>query len=407
LDNKVAKHNAAVAKLPGGQAHRSNHPDILKTAPKGYSFSVSHKLVPDEQGVAEATGDEKFDTMMKKVAKTPTQAQRNAERIRQKREREEETRKHFANGGGLGTSPADKLSIRKGVAESVDYKSDAEALKKQGNMIGYHKTMVRYYDALANNASHRADVKRYESLANKHHAASKGVAEGSTTRGGFGGSAGQAQHEIEWLKNKVETLKPLLAKKPSVAHQIKDLERQIRERELAIAYQKQGVAEGDNPVDHEWYRKQQERKDKAAKRQDQQQTQPDVVESLLSEFAQGLDGDELAEDAVDDFLARGGEIQQGKFRRPRKSEKTDYGSRHIGTLGGGGKPSKVSGTAANTRVGAKPVVAVEASGCNHTMEGEMCPEHGLAECGMHESQVAESQEGDALLARIKSLALLR
>jgi hypothetical protein len=64
-----------------------------------------------------------------------------------------------------------------GVAESVDYKSDAEALKKQGNMIGYHKTMVRYYDALANNASHRADVKRYESLANKHHAASKGVAE--------------------------------------------------------------------------------------------------------------------------------------------------------------------------------------------------------------------------------------
>jgi hypothetical protein len=67
-----------------------------------------------------------------------------------------------------------------GVAESVDYKSDAEALKKQGNMIGYHKTMVRYYDALANNASHRADVKRYEALANKHHAASKGVAEEKT-----------------------------------------------------------------------------------------------------------------------------------------------------------------------------------------------------------------------------------
>jgi hypothetical protein len=130
----------------------------------------------------------------------------------------------------------------------------------------------------------------------------------------------------------------------------------------------------------------------------------DLVESLLDEFVEGLDGDELAEDAVDDFLARGGEIQQGKFRKPRKSEKTDYGSRHIGTLGGGGKPSKVSGTAANTRVGAKPVVAVEASGCNHTMEGEMCPEHGLAECGMHESQV---QESDDQLARLKSLALGR
>ena len=133
----------------------------------------------------------------------------------------------------------------------------------------------------------------------------------------------------------------------------------------------------------------------------------DLAESLLAEFAQGLDGDELAEDAVDDFLARGGEIQQGKFRQPRKSEKTDYGSRHIGTLGGGGKPSKVSGTAANTRVGAKPVVAVEASGCNHTMEGEMCPEHGLAECGMSESQIQESQQHDADLARLKSLALLR
>ena len=36
----------------------------------------------------------------------------------------------------------------------------------------------------------------------------------------------------------------MLAKKPSVARQIKDLERQIRERELAIAYQKEGVAEG-------------------------------------------------------------------------------------------------------------------------------------------------------------------
>jgi hypothetical protein len=97
------------------------------------------------------------------------------------------------------------------------------------------------------------------------------------------------------------------------------------------------------------------------------------------------DDEELDEDAVADFLARGGQIQTGKFHKPRQSEKTDYGSRHIGTVGGGGKPGKVSGLGANTRAGAKPVVAVEASTCNHTMEGEMCPEHGLAECGMHET----------------------
>jgi hypothetical protein len=45
-------------------------------------------------------------------------------------------------------------------------------------------------------------------------------------------------------------------------------------------------------------------------------------------------------------------------------------------------------------------VATEGAGCNMTMEGEYCPEHGLAECGnygMYESE----------LARIKSLALFK
>jgi ribosomal protein L37AE/L43A len=95
---------------------------------------------------------------------------------------------------------------------------------------------------------HSTDIKTYSDGEKECHQCHKtwdvkGVAE--TTRGGFGGSAGQAHHEIEWLKNKIETLKPLLAKKPSIARQIKDLERQIRERELAIAYQKEGMAEGE------------------------------------------------------------------------------------------------------------------------------------------------------------------
>ena len=56
--------------------------------------------------------------------------------------------------------------------------------------------------------------------------------------------------------------------------------------------------------------------------------------------------------------------------------------------------------------------------CNMTAEGEYCPEHALAECGggMHEMGtvagsvapvMGESQDSDALLARIKSLALIR
>ena len=62
---------------------------------------------------------------------------------------------------------------------------------------------------------------------------------------------------------------------------------------------------------------------------------------------------------------------------------------------------------------------VSEGSCNMTTEGAYCPEHGLMECGssmggaggmpysMGEGVAFKSQEGDALLARIKSLALLR
>jgi hypothetical protein len=56
--------------------------------------------------------------------------------------------------------------------------------------------------------------------------------------------------------------------------------------------------------------------------------------------------------------------------------------------------------------------------CNMTAEGEYCPEHALAECGsgMYEMGtvagsmapvIGEGQDSDALLARIKSLALIK
>ena len=74
-------------------------------------------------------------------------------------------------------------------------------------------------------------------------------------------------------------------------------------------------------------------------------------------------------------------------------------------------------------------VTTESGSCNMTAEGEYCPEHGLAECGYMEGMAPvvmdeapqdpinynaaitgsyyESKDGDALLARIKSLALLK
>jgi len=62
--------------------------------------------------------------------------------------------------------------------------------------------------------------------------------------------------------------------------------------------------------------------------------------------------------AMQAYLAKGGSVQQLPFKNPRTSDKTNYGSKHIGT-GRGGKAQNVSGKRANTRVGAKPVVAVE------------------------------------------------
>ena len=64
--------------------------------------------------------------------------------------------------------------------------------------------------------------------------------------------------------------------------------------------------------------------------------------------------------AVKDYLSKGGEVKQGKPHKPRKSEKTDFGSKHIGGKGEVNKSGKATkiGKAANTQ--GKPVVKVEA-----------------------------------------------
>lgn len=60
------------------------------------------------------------------------------------------------------------------------------------------------------------------------------------------------------------------------------------------------------------------------------------------------ESEELDEDAVDDFMAKGGKVQVGKYHKPRKSEKTDYGSKHIGGSGDKMKASR-TGTAAKSQ----------------------------------------------------------
>lgn len=64
--------------------------------------------------------------------------------------------------------------------------------------------------------------------------------------------------------------------------------------------------------------------------------------------------------AVKDYLNKGGEVKKGKTHKPRKSEKTDFGSKHIGGKGevGQGKATKI-GKSAKTSPTGKPVVTAE------------------------------------------------
>jgi hypothetical protein len=61
--------------------------------------------------------------------------------------------------------------------------------------------------------------------------------------------------------------------------------------------------------------------------------------------------------ALNAFLSKGGKVQQLPYKKPRKADKTDYGSKHIG---GGGDKMKASrtGTAAKTQ-GSKVVGVAE------------------------------------------------
>jgi hypothetical protein len=63
-----------------------------------------------------------------------------------------------------------------------------------------------------------------------------------------------------------------------------------------------------------------------------------------------VDSQGVAEDdsALQAFLSKGGNVQQLPYKKPRKADKTDYGSRHIGGSGDKMKASR-TGTAARTQ----------------------------------------------------------
>jgi hypothetical protein len=85
---------------------------------KGYKVHDHHYIgTVDNEPVAEATGDKPFDKMMTKI-KQGTNKQKTADRKEQQKQSQQRARDAFGNMFG-GGNPADKLSIRKGVAEGA------------------------------------------------------------------------------------------------------------------------------------------------------------------------------------------------------------------------------------------------------------------------------------------------
>jgi len=158
-----------------------------------------------------------------------------------------------------------------------------------------------------------------------------------------------------------------------------------------------------------------------------------LLDRFRHEVQQFKDGNELDHDLYDalfDYYSQHGAmpygVAKGRTGDPfnwvseRLSKDLGLDEGVLGTLGGaaigavsGGPLGALVGAAAGQDLTKGGSSIIEGS-CNMTMEGEYCPEHGLAECGgMYEmGTVAGGMapvigEGDAVLARIKSLALLR
>jgi hypothetical protein len=127
----------------------------------------------------------------------------------------------------------------------------------------------------------------------------------------------------------------------------------------------------------------------------------------VAQFEQGADLDDNLYDALYDYYVNKGEMPYGTAKA-RSGDPYEWVSDRLDQeLGTGNHTMRAvpEADAISTFEVMSGFDAPVAEGaCNMTAEGSYCPEHGLAECG---GGMYESREGDAVLARIKSLALIR
>jgi hypothetical protein len=177
-----------------------------------------------------------------------------------------------------------------------------------------------------------------------------------------------------------------------------------------------------------------------------------ILQRFSREVADFKDGDELDDDLYDALYDYYFDDMPYGTKKARTGDPYEWVSQRLaddlgvnegvlGTLGGAvlggavaGPLGALTGAAAGQDLTKGGSNVIEGS-CNMTMEGEYCPEHGLAECGgMYETGTVagsvapvmgegnddpinynaaitgsyyESKESDAVLARIKSLALIK
>jgi hypothetical protein len=139
----------------------------------------------------------------------------------------------------------------------------------------------------------------------------------------------------------------------------------------------------------------------------------------VDQFEKGGDLDNDLYYALFDYYSDHGEIPYG-IAKGRDGDPfewvTDRLDQELGTGNHAPRVSEADALATFEVMSGFDAPVAEGS-CNMTAEGEYCPEHALAECGgMHEMGtvagsvapvMGESRDSDALLARIKSLALIR
>jgi len=138
----------------------------------------------------------------------------------------------------------------------------------------------------------------------------------------------------------------------------------------------------------------------------------------VDQFEKGGDLDDDLYYALFDYYSDHGEIPYG-IAKGRDGDPfewiTDRLDQELGTGNYAPRVSEADALATFEVMSGFDAPVAEGS-CNMTAEGEYCPEHALAECGMYEMGtvagsvapvIGESQDGDALLARIKSLALIK